>query len=159
MASRTYGKVNRRVENIYFDGNTVRKFDVYEPSVYRRQRRKDVQYAVRTQKIDNQKKLIRFLCVGAAATFFIGMCVWMLVTNAKSIELNTQIRTLESQYEELAAQNDSREYDINSSVDLNHIVQVATEEFGMVRSSSDQIKTYNSQTSEYVQQLAEIPTE
>ena len=69
------------------------------------------------------------------------------------------ISDLESSISELKSQNDSKEYDLNCSVDLNYIVQVATGEMGMVRSSSGQIRTYNSSASEYVQQVAEIPTE
>ena len=48
--------------------------------------------------------------------------------------------------------------DLNSAVDLNYVVQVATTELGMVRSTSGQIRTYDSSESEYVQQVAEIPT-
>jgi len=144
---------------MYVDGNIVRKFDIYDPLSYQRRRRKDVQYAEQTRKIERQKMAIRFACIGVVSVFLSGLFVWMLSASVKNMELKNSIKTLENQIEELAAQNDSKEYDMNSSVDLNYIVQVATEELGMVRSSAGQIQTYNSQTSEYVQQVSEIPTE
>ena len=76
----------------------------------------------------------------------------------KNSDLNTDISRLETEWEELKSQNDSKEYDMNVSVDLNYVVQVATQELGMVRSNAGQIRTYDSSDSEYLKQLAEIPT-
>ena len=88
----------------------------------------------------------------------VALCVVMLTMVVKNSDLNTDISKLETEWEELRSQNDSKEYDMNVSVDLNYVVQVATQELGMVRSTAGQIRTYDSSDSEYLKQLAEIPT-
>ena len=67
------------------------------------------------------------------------------------------IETLEAQLETLKAKNDDLETSINTSIDLDHIYQVATQELGMVYANKDQILQYDKTESEYVRQNEEIP--
>ncbi len=150
------------VDRIFADGNTVRKEKLYETVRMTRPRRplqKTERQKQVIRKVERQKKAIRFSCIGFSVAVLVALCVVMLAMVVKNSDLNTEISKLENQWEELKAQNDSREYDINASVDLNYIVQVATEELGMERSSAGQIRTYDSSDSEYIKQVAEIPTE
>ncbi len=146
------------VERIFAEGNTVRRG--VEPEVVRirlpkerTERQKQV-----TRKVSRQKKMINFFLICAAAVLLVALCVAMLGIAGENNGLKREINVLEAQVSELKAQNDSRQYDLNSAVDLNYVVQVATTELGMVRSTSGQIRTYDSSESEYVQQVAEIPT-
>ncbi|MBR2696901.1 MAG: hypothetical protein IKE48_05290 [Parasporobacterium sp.] len=150
------------VERIFAEGNTVRKVKVYETVRMTRPRRplqKTERQKQVIRKVDRQKRAIRLSCIGFSVAVLVALCVVMLTMIVKNSDLNTEISTLETEWEELRSQNDSKEYDMNSSVDLNYIVQVATSELGMVRSSAGQIYTYDSSDSEYIKQLAEIPTE
>ncbi len=146
------------VERIFAEGNTVRR--EVEPEVVRirlpkerTERQKQV-----TRKVSRQKKMINFFLIGVAAVLLVALCVAMLGIAGENNGLKREINVLEAQVSELKSQNDSRQYDLNSAVDLNYVVQVATTELGMVRSTAGQIRTYDSSESEYVQQVAEIPT-
>ena len=149
-----------RVERIFADGNTVRKEKVYETVRMTRPRRplqKTERQKQVIRKVERQKKAIRFSCIGFSVAVLVALCVVMLSMVVKNSDLNTQISDLETEWEELRSQNDSKEYDMNVSVDLNYVVKVATEELGMVRSTAGQIHTYDSSDAEYIKQLAEIP--
>ena len=146
------------VERIFAEGYTVRK--EVEPEVVRirlpkerTERQKQV-----TRKVSRQKRMISVFVIVAAAVLLVALCVAMLGIAGENNGLKREINVLEAQVSELKSQNDSRAYDLNSAVDLNYVVQVATTELGMVRSTAGQIRTYDSSESEYVQQVAEIPT-
>ena len=151
-----------RVERIFADGNTVRKEKLYETVRMTRPRRplqKTERQKQVFRKVEMQKRAIRFSCIGFSVAVLVALCVVMLSMVVKNSDLNTEISNLEVEWEDLKSRNDSKEYDINASVDLDYIVQVATQELGMVRNTAGQIRTYDSSDSEYIKQLAEIPTE
>jgi len=104
-------------------------------------------------------KLKRFITVGIAAAVVIGMCMLYLSSVVENNELIRNINILETQLSDIKAKNDAKEFEINSAVDLNHVIDVATGELGMVRGTTDQIRTYDTSKSEYIQHLAGIPSE
>ena len=53
--------------------------------------------------------------------------------------------------------NDALETRINTSIDLDNIYKIATEELGMVYANKDQVRMYNKTESEYVRQYEDIP--
>ena len=83
----------------------------------------------------------------------------MLMTMERSSTLADEVALRESQLEELTVANDARKYEIDSSVDLNYVISVATEELGMVRSSLSQVVTYRTKDTEYLQQVAKVPAD
>ena len=92
----------------------------------------------------------------AVTAVILFLVISLLNGTVKSNALMTEISDLESQYNTLVTQNDSKEYDINRSVDLNYIISMA-ESYGMERGSADKIITYRTDDSEYIQQIAELP--
>ena len=150
-------KLNR--QDYFIGDNLARRLE--DPTRQRKLRARQERLAkLKAQKAAERKeKVIRTVAAVAAGVVVIGFCVMLLSTISKNNALTTQINRLEYQIEELTVLNDSREYDIEASVDLDYVIQVATQELGMVRSSASQIITYETQNSEYVQQVAEIPTE
>ena len=48
---------------------------------------------------------------------------------------------------------------INTSLDLDYVYRVATEELGMVYPNKNQVILYNKTESEYVRQYEDIPTQ
>ena len=161
---RTYHQTDQlnRVEWIFADGNTVQKEIAFEPTQITRPRR-PLQRTERQKQVDRkvniQKNAIRISCIGASVAVLVALCVVILTMVVKNNDLTSQISALEAEYEDLQEQNDSKEYDMNCSVDLDYIVKTATEGLGMVRSSAGQIHTYDASDSEYLKQLAEIPTD
>lgn len=150
--TRNYSQIDS-VRRIYVEGDATRQDFVIPVKAAKSNARKKA-----AQKILKQQERIRKGAVYASIGILVALIVVSLSMTVKRNDLNTKIGQLESQVEELREQNDSKEYEINSSVDLDYVVQVATGQLGMVRSGIGQIKTYNSDDSEYTQQLAEIPT-
>lgn len=70
-----------------------------------------------------------------------------------------QISTLESQLNDLKLANDEEYSRITSSVDLEEIKRIAIGELGMSYAAEGQIVTYTNEGSDYVKQVAAIPTE
>ena len=160
MGVRTRGtrpQVNK-VERIFAEGNTIRVGVGKEAPRIRLPRERTERQRQVSRKVSRQKRMITFFITGVAAVLLVALCVSLLSIAGENNGLKREINKLETQVSELRSQNDSLQYDLNSAVDLNYVVQVATTELGMVRSTAGQIKTYNSAESEYVQQVAEIPT-
>ena len=67
------------------------------------------------------------------------------------------IESLEESIEKLKGDNDALLTRINTSVDLDYVYKVATEELGMVYANKDQVRLYNKTESEYVRQYEDIP--
>ena len=70
-----------------------------------------------------------------------------------------EIAEVKVQTEALKAQNDAVDYSINSGKDTNYIIQVATNELGMVQANKNQIRLYESSESQYMKQYKNIPEE
>ena len=151
--------MNNSVQRIFADGNTIRLANEAEPVRIRLPRERTERQRQASRKVSRQKRMISVFLTGIAAVLLVALCITMLTIAGENNGLKTEISRLESQVSELKSQNDSRQYDLNSAVDLNYVVKVATEELGMIRSTSGQIRTYSTAESEYIQQVAEIPTE
>ncbi len=67
------------------------------------------------------------------------------------------IKELEQELDALRSENDITQTRINTSVDLDYVYQVATEELGMVYAGKDQVLMYHQTESEYVRQYEDIP--
>jgi cell division protein FtsL len=74
-----------------------------------------------------------------------------ITTNIHGIEVQ------EAKLEKLRTENNALEMSIKTSVDLDHVYKVATEELGMVYANKDQILHYDKTESEYVRQNEDIP--
>ncbi len=149
---------------VYVHGNTVRKLAPVEEPVRRPERqpehrnRQRADYTVRR----NQEKALQLdlpylmmLVIASCVTLFI--CVSYLHLQSQMSARVDNIKALEQQLETLKGENDALETRINTSVDLDHIYRVATEELGMVYAGRDQVLLYNKTESEYVRQNEDIP--
>jgi len=92
-----------------------------------------------------------------AAIFTLYLCISYLQLQASLTARLDHIEQLEKSIETLKADNDALETRINTSVDLDYVYQVATEEMGMVYANKDQVRLYNKTESEYVRQYEDIP--
>ena len=133
-------------------GNVVRK---PQPQQYKRLR-SSAQILRSSKALKKQKALFVFLGT-AASIVMIGLSAVLLHSIAVNNNLGEVVAAKETEYENLVLNNDAREYEINSSVDLNYVINAATNELGMVRSNASQIVTYSIRNSEYLQQVAQVP--
>lgn len=146
----------------YIDGNTVRKLrpaQVPGKGEQERQKpKKKVNYRVRR----NQEKALQMdlpyvlmLTVAAVCTLY--LCINYLKVQSTMTSRIHNIQTIEQELEFLKSENDALETSINTSLDLDYVYRIATEELGMVYPKKNQVILYNKTESEYVRQYEDIP--
>ena len=144
----------------YVQGNTVRKVlpaqvpvntpdEIRRPSVNHRVRRN------REKALQMDLPYVILLTIAAVCTLC--LCVNYLHLQSSITASIHGIEEKETELEHLKAENDALEMSINTSVDLDHVYKVATEELGMVYANKDQILHYDKTESEYVRQNENIP--
>ena len=149
-------KSRRRVtEEAYVTGTAVRKL---EPE--RRREPHDLSHTVTVRR--NREKALQMdlpyvLVLTAAAICALYLCVSYLKLQSSITARLNHIEALEESIEQKKADNDALETSINTSVDLDYVYKVATEELGMVYANRDQVRVYNKTESEYVRQYEDIP--
>lgn len=95
------------------------------------------------------------LTIAAVCTLY--LCVnYLHLQSSITTRIHT-IENLEAELEMLKTENDALQTNINTSVDLDHVYKVATEELGMVYANKNQILQYDKTESEYVRQNEDIP--
>lgn len=141
------------------EGTAVRKAAPVQPAPVRIKKRKKVQTTASQMKALKRQKG-RFIALGvtAAVVIFLMAGAALKLTDMNET-LSNEISKKESALADLNVYNEAKEYEINSSVDLNYVIQVATENLGMVRSNPSQVVTYSVKNSEYLLQVAAVPTE
>ena len=162
MAARRRRRAPQATE--YVEGNTVRKIErapQYEGQERRKQKKRNSSHTVTVRR--NQEKALRmsksyvvFLTMAAMiCTLYI--CVSYLKLQSSVTARLNHIESLEESIEKLKGDNDALLTRINTSVDLDYVYKVATEELGMVYANKDQVRLYNKTESEYVRQYEDIP--
>ncbi len=142
----------------YIHGTAAPKLEP-EPERERRTRHEQSQSATvrRNQERALQMNIPYVLLLMAAAICTLYLCVSYLQLQSSITARLRNIETLESTVEQLKSDNDALETRINTSVDLDYVYKVATEELGMVYANKDQVRLYNKTESEYVRQYEDIP--
>lgn len=145
----------------YVQGNAVRKLEPVRVPAGRPPRKANRQTVNHRVRRNREKALqmdlpyVVMLTVAAICTLYV--CVNYLHLQSNITTKIHTIASLESQLETLKTENDGLETSINTSVDLDHIYKVATQELGMVYANKDQILQYDNPESEYVRQNEDIP--
>lgn len=156
---------SRKNEYMYYtDGNTVRRVqrqaNVAVPNYNEPERRREIHK--RTYKNPNEGLTINipyvmFLLVAACAIVI--SCMKYINLSSEIDKTSASIVSMENSVDTLKAQNDAVEYEIDSSVNMNEIIRIATEELGMVQVTEDSIRFYTSTEGEYMKQFSDVPTE
>lgn len=147
--------------DVYVDGNTVRKLNRPATEV-KPERRTQEDYRRSHAVRRNQEKALHMdggyvfaLTVAVVITLF--LCVNYLHLQSSITTRINHIEELELQLNNLKSENDALQTRIDTSVDLDHVYKVATEELGMVYANKHQILLYDKTESEYVRQYEDIP--
>ena len=158
MMSQTQVQHSRRQRDIV-EGNVVRKSVPQKaaPVKIRKHRKKTASISAAKAFARQKARFVALGVIGSAVVIF--LCTVMLMTMEQSSTLADEVALREKQLDELTVANDARKYEIDSSVDLNYVISVATEELGMVRSSLSQVVTYRTKDTEYLQQVAKVPAD
>lgn len=147
-------------KNIYVDGNTVRK-----PVETERPKERQTERRVSRQASQNRHKALQmsrgyvlFLSLVSVATLLV--CVHFIQLRSTVTSQLKEVASLETQLNQLVAENDALYDKTVSDIDLDHVKTVAIEKLGMSYAAEDQIIWYSSNTTNsYVRQYQDVPTE
>ena len=160
----------RRPQNVYVDGNTVRKVqEVPERREYRQpehsvrknkakpEQTKPLSKAARRNRAKANNMNRNFAIFLAALGILIVFCsINYLKLKTECTSKRSQLATLESQLAELKEDNDAYESQVTSSVDLERIRKIAIGRLGMKYPSNQQTETYATEGGSYVRQYQDV---
>lgn len=155
-------KEQRRRYNDYYyiEGNAARQLQRVPSHEVEEEQRVKVQprrITRRRQKVNAGIDLFSMMVLTIAIAITLYTCVEYLSVQSGLSSMNKEITDLERQLAKLKDENKAAMSQINTSLDLNYIYQVATTELGMVYPNENQVITYESSLSDYVRQYEEIP--
>lgn len=171
MAARrnTYGRTYRQYgDNAYdsddtylgIDGNNVRKL---QPAYNPEEEAEETPERKRTPKRHVKKhplEGIDFFAFSALLTAtVVTMCVCFdyLKVQSDITTMQKQIAALESTIIDTQKANRAAEEELEASVDLSYVYDVATKELGMIQPDKDHIKTYKDSKSDMARQYQDVP--
>lgn len=167
----------RTSQNMYVDGNTVRKIqEVPERREYRQpehsarknkakpeapqqqtHQSKPLSKAARRNRAKASNMNRNFAIFLAALGIIIVFCsINYLKLKTECTSKRNQLATLESQLAELKEDNDAYESQVTSSVDLERIRKIAIGRLGMKYPSNQQTETYTTEGGSYVRQYQDV---
>lgn len=155
----------------YVDGSTVRKYHTYSQpdedkewlkEIYRNRdlenAREERARKARARRLEHSKSMnfTTFAVLAVAVLVMLYLCTGYIQAKSAVTSLNKEIVTKETEYNSLKAKNDSNVKEIESSVNLQKIYNIATKDLGMVFANNNQIVTYGDSESAYVRQYSDI---
>lgn len=102
-------------------------------------------------------KYVFFLAI--AAVFCLGVCVKYIDIQSQVSAKTNHINQMKNEIKVLTTQNDSLDYSINSFIDIDNICKIAKKELGMIEATGTQVSLYDKSSSEYMNQIDDIPSE
>lgn len=157
----------------YIDGNTVRRqapAPDYSQTERIEKERKERLRREKEEELRRKKRAIRrrqerelrmsrsyvaFLTV-AVAVFGVYACAYIRIQSDVTARMR-KIASLESQIENLRADNDEALKRINTTLDLDGILNEALNEYGMTYAKESQLVYYSVGDEDYMNQYSEIP--
>lgn len=140
------------------EGNTARKVQTLEyPSRERQPERRERRHAEKSNV--QYVNVLYMIFLAAASCMVLWSCVNYLQLQAETTSRVKYIASLETELEDLRKENNDNYTRIMTSVDLDHIRDVAINELGMVYAEPNQVILYDGGTDDYVRQNGSIPSD
>lgn len=156
--SKNAGTGRNRRGQMYIYDNTARQLDVRR--AIEEEPRKRLSTAARKNRDRAVYMNLGYVSFLAAAMLVTAFVLINYIQLQSQITNNVEmISAKESQLYDLKLANDEEYSRITSSVDLEEIKRIAIGELGMNYAEEGQIVTYTNEGSDYVKQVAEIPSE
>ena len=146
----------------YVEGNNARELHVvpnYPEENDQGLRKQPVREVRRTPRVNTSIDMFSLLVLMVAMVATLFTSIGYLKVQSNITQMNKQISESEIKLLKIQNQNSAALSKINTSLDLNYIYQVATNDLGMVYPDDNQVITYESTLSEYVKQYEDIPEE
>ncbi len=163
---RKFERSGVRSSQVYYeyieDGNAVRKIAVVpefeEPEEYiQRPQTKTVHTKVHYERRMSVYGLKYTLFLIVSFAVFLGVCFGYMRASSDLTTARKTVSTLQSTLQGIQEQNSLLEEGLNTTIDLEEVYRIATEEFGMVSADESQVIYYSSSNSDYVRQYGKIP--
>ena len=140
------------------EGNTARKVQTLEyPSRERQPERRERRHAEKSNV--QYVNVLYMIFLAVASCMVLWSCVNYLQLQAETTSRVMHIASLETELEDLRKENNDNYTRIMTSVDLDHIRDVAINELGMVYAEPNQVILYDGGTDDYVRQNGSIPSD
>ena len=140
------------------EGNTARKVQTLEyPSRERQPERRERRHAEKSNV--QYVNVLYMIFLAAASCMVLWSCVNYLQLQAETTSRVKHIASLETELEDLRKENNDNYTRIMTSVDLDHIRDVAINELGMVYAEPNQVILYDGGTDDYVRQNGSIQSD
>lgn len=140
------------------EGNTARKVQTLEyPSRERQPERRERRHAEKSNV--QYVNVLYMIFLAVASCMVLWSCVNYLQLQAETTSRVKHIASLETELEDLRKENNDNYTRIMTSVDLDHIRDVAINELGMVYAEPNQVILYDGGTDDYVRQNGSIPSD
>lgn len=168
-------KEKKRRENYMYGSAAPDIREVPDYESYKRRRQEQVQRELKEKRRQDEirsrreravrRNQMRELSLSRGYVFFLTLAgVVTVLISAYYIKLQSdvtahlkQISKLESQLEDVRADNSAAEKRLNTTMDLRAVKQAAIGELGMVYAGQDQVIYYTVDNSDYMNQYADIP--
>ena len=153
---------NQNIEFYYTDGNTVRKVaapvtvpEAPDREEQRREHKREHRRSYRqSENVEMSLPYVAFLFI--MVIMIVMACVQYLDLNSQISKANKEISNLQTQLDTLITKNDAMDYEINSFIDVDYILETAKTQLGMVVAGKEQVQFYDSSVSEYMNQLSDV---
>lgn len=152
-------------KNYYVHGNTVRELEApvrRNPrtrreleEVRRRKNRRNAARRNRQRAMEMSRGYVAFLTVCVLVTAV--TAVMFVRMQSQLTDHMRSVANLEGQVINLQADNDARYKSITTSVDLNHVKDVAMNKLGMNYPTEQQVVYYSIENSNFMDQYSDIP--
>ena len=146
----------------YINGNAVRELDEAAPVRRPQKSTRELEEIRRKKNRRNQERalsmnraFVAFLTACVAASALVSVSLIQIRSNVT--QQMKEVAALESQINDMKADNDARYKQITTSVDLNAIKDAAINRLGMKYASQDQIVYYSVDKNNYMDQYSDIP--
>jgi len=93
------------------------------------------------------------------SVFCLSMCVVYLRVQSEVTSTRNNITDLKASIHNITAKNEAMDYAIEGYISADRIIEIATQELGMVEAAAEQVVFYENSDSEYTVQYKDIPTE
>jgi cell division protein FtsL len=162
MARQAYQGKSAYDNRYSVNGNTVRKLYAVPERDRRHENDRRVKKELSASTLRNRQKALSMnlgyvIFLAAAIVITATVCIQYLQIQSSITQKTKAIASLESQYTDLKAENDAAMVRLDSSLDLDYIYKVATEELGMIYAGKEQVVLYDSVENGYVKQFSNIP--
>ena len=143
----------------YIDGNTVRQMDAFTiPAQRDRERREQIRRKAKIRSNQQRQLLdagfVLFLTVAVIAITAVCINFIRLKSNVETV--TNQLTSVKEEVLDLRTKNDAAYNKVLTSIDLNEIRRIATENYGMVPAGKDQIITFKSNEDDYMTQYKAV---